>query len=100
MVQPRQSVGGAFLPLPRHQFQEGSKLLGISGRLCLTPRRQLERTSQQPSQPRAQHQPLEEFDQSSSWRLAPRSLKAKIESKNLEKDTENRNKNVIRNQEW
>ncbi|KAF5941199.1 hypothetical protein HYC85_022366 [Camellia sinensis] len=77
MVQPRQSIGGASLPLLRHQFQEGNKLLGIGGRLCLTPKRQLERTSQQPSQPRAQHQSPEEFDQSSSRQLAPRSFESK-----------------------
>ncbi|KAF5945642.1 hypothetical protein HYC85_015870 [Camellia sinensis] len=54
------------------------------------------KTSQQPSRPRAQHRSPEEFDQSSFRRLAPRSLKARIESKNLEKDTENRNKNEIK----
>ncbi|KAF5947607.1 hypothetical protein HYC85_013564 [Camellia sinensis] len=47
----------------------------------------LGKTSQQPSRPRAQHRSPEEFDQSSFQRFAPRSLKARIESKNLEKDT-------------
>ncbi|KAF5934467.1 hypothetical protein HYC85_030638 [Camellia sinensis] len=73
---------------PTERSEEALKILKTVGK-----------TSQQPSRPRAQPRSPEEFDQGSSRRLAPRSLKAKIESKKLENDTGNRNMNVTGNRE-